>query len=860
MIRNIIIFLALGLAGNTLFAADGEDDAPQSDVGMSAESAPDKDGFEMPEVTFSLIRDEPVIDGFIDDSFWDQARQFQLEYELYPTRLADAVVDTRAWVGVGKTHLYVAFEAFDPKPDRLRSALRERDATKEDDYVSIVIDPTGALAKKYEFRVNPHGSLSDVLQDTISDRYIYDWDTDWEGAAQINANGYTVEIAIPHGSIRAPEKSEGQDHKGAVILKRSYPRRVDRTLGTFFLYSQQLEKPAATDADPTLVPGAQQTAETPEAESLATPPAGNPPEGGIETKTSASDTGTGSVSAGGAEQREDSNADEEEQPFSMDARAHYIFHADETRDIGGSFDQVDEHDRHEGGFDLDIHFDSAKTLSLTVNPNYTEVEADIARQSINNPFVIFKPEKRRFFKSTVEYYNTLIPTVYTRNVIQPRWGASYIGDAVSSSFGAFGVSDDETTVIVPDTFGSDQVELLERSESAGTRFRYSKDKRSFGLIGTLRSADGYHNAVAGVDGLLDISPDDKMRYQFLYSNTEYPQRFAEDLCEEDGCTIEPQPEFCPLGNCDTNAQVLRADFERPLSDYAFKIRYKHDGPDALYWVTLEDYAPDFRADLGLQNSIDIRTVNLAYGRKWYVDTFSDDEGKSRIRGYLVYTHSRTHSDDEQVEDGIGIWGEFRGSYQSVFRIGKRWRERAVNRINQNSLEAGDNAPLFDEDYWQWYFETSPWAHWTLNFDGRWGETADADNLVLGDLTEIKPKIAYRLDKWQFILGVTYRDFDVDGSQLYSERFASFTTSYRHSNKASHRFLYLDDLTRQDTERWLGSALDKEIERELEYSFIYKPNRKLSLLTGFKAGYDYESDIGEGDITNREVYFKLEVGI
>jgi len=445
-------------------------------------------------------------------------------------------------------------------------------------------------------------------------------------------------------------------------------------------------------------------------------------------------------------------------------------------------------------------------------------------------------------------------------VIQPEWGASYIGDAVYSSFGAFGVNDKETTVIVPDTFGSDEVELLETSKSGGMRYRYSRDKRSVGLIGTLRTADDYHNAVAGVDGLWDLGTDDKLRYQFLYSETEYPQRFAEDLCEEDGCTTDPVPEFCALGDCSTNAQVLRADFERPLSDYAYKLRYKHDGPDSLYWVTYEDYAPDFRADLGLQNSIDIRTLNLAYGRKWYVDTFSGDEGKSRLRGYLVYTHSRTHSDDEQVEDGIGIWGEFRGSYQSVFRVGKRLRERAVNRINQNSLAAGDNAPLFDEDYWQWYLETSPWANWTLNLDGRWGETADADNLVLGDMTEIKPKIAYQLDDWRFVLQTTFRDFDVDGSNLYSERFASFTSVYRQSNKASHRFIYLDDLTRQDTDRWLGSALDKEVEREFEYAFIYKPRKKVSLLTGVKAEYDYESDISDGDVTNREVYFKIEAGI
>lgn len=808
LIRNILFCLSFVFVSNGILAADVEDDAPESDVGLSAESAPVKKGFEISTVTFSMIKDKPVIDGVIDDAFWDQALTFRLDLEIYPTRLAPAIVDTNAWVGVSKTHIYVAFEAFDPKPEELRSAMRERDGIKEDDYVSIIVDPTGSLAKKYEFRVNPHGSLSDVLQDTVSERYIYDWDSDWEGSAQINNNGYTVEIAIPLGSIRAPEKAEGQDHKGAVILKRSRPRRVNRTLGTFFLYTQYLEVTAV----------------------------GSEAKAGVAPDTL------------------------KEQKPTVDSRFHYIYNLDEKREIGENYKQVDEHNLHESGLELDIHFSSASSLALTLNPNYTDVESDIARQSINNPFVVFNPEKRRFFKSTLEYYNTLIPSVYTRNIIQPQWGVSYIGDAGYSSFGAFGVNDKETTVIVPDTFGSDKAELLETSNSAGMRYRYSRDRLSTGLIGTLRNADGYHNAVAGVDGLWDLSPDDKLRYQVLYSDTKYPQRFAEDLCQEDGCTTDPPPDLCPLGDCSTNAQVLRADFERPLSDYAFQLRYKHDGPDSLYWATFQDYAPDFRADLGLQNGIDIRTVNFAYGRNWYVDTFRGDEGKSRIRGYLVYSHSRTHSDDEQVEDGIGIWGEFRGSYQSVFRVGKRLRERAVNRINQNSLDAGDNAPLFDEDYWQWYLKTSPWKNWTLNLDGRWGETADADNLVLGEMIEIKPQVTYQLDSWEFVYQTTFRDFDVDGSRLYSERFASLTIVYRQSNKASHRFFYLDDLIRQDTERWLGSALDKKVEREFEYSFIYRSNKNVSVLTGVKAEYDYKSDIDDGDVTKREVYLKIEAGI
>ncbi len=107
---------------------------------------------------------------------------------------------------------------------------------------------------------------------------------------------------------------------------------------------------------------------------------------------------------------------------------------------------------------------------------------------------------------------------------------------------------------------------------------------------------------------------------------------------------------------------------------------------------------------------------------------------------------------------------------------------------------------------------------------------------------------------------TFREFDLDGSRLYSERFASFTSVYRQSNKASHRFFYLDDLTRQDTERWRGSALDKEVEREFEYSFIYRPSKKLSLLMGVNAEYGYASDIDEGEVGIREAYFKIEVGI
>ena len=843
MLKRLILILVILSGSSNTYAANEGDEAPESDIGLASESVPDDAGLQIPEVTFTVVDDAPVIDGEIIESFWKQAMEFSLDIEFYPTRLAPAVVETKAWILVSETHVYVAFRASDPDPEKIRSASRDRDASKEDDYVSIIIDPTGTLAKKYEFRVNPHGTLSDVLQDTISDRYIYDWDTEWDGAASLGEFGYSAELAIPLESIRSSASEEDDGHKGVVVLKRSYPRRVDRTLGTVFSYS-----PIANQATPAVIAGVMQGSDgvdnSPEIEPLTIAP---------------QDMTQDSIAASGQKSKVESGTAEKKlkKTSKFKITPHYIYHLDEERSIGGEFEQVDEHKVNAVGADIEYQIDSAKKLDFTINPNYADVEADMARQSINNPFVVFEPEKRKFFRSTSEYYNTLIPTVYTRNIVQPELGASFIGDYVHSSFGILGASDSQVEVLAPDSLGSEEIELLESSASIASRYRYSKDRRSFGLVGTLRSADGYHNALGGVDGLWDISVDDKLRYQALYSDTMYPKRFAEDLCEVGDCIDTPAPEFCPLGSCSVNAQVLRTRFDEPLRGYAVKLRYKHDGPESLYWATYDEYSPDFRADLGFQESVDVRTVNLAYGRKWYLNTFETDEGKSRIRAYLTYTHSRSHEDDNQLENGVGLWSEFRGSYQSVFRVGKRYRERAVNRINQNSLDTGSNAPLFDEDYWQWYLETSPWPHWTLNLDGRLGKIADADNLVLGDMKEIKPKLTYRIDNWQFLLQTTFRNFDVDGSKLYSERFFSFTTTYRANQQLSHRLLYLEDLTLKDSSRWLGFARPQEIERTFEYSLIYKPNKKLSILSGIKAEYNFESDINDGDVTNRQVYTKIE---
>ncbi|UCD33744.1 MAG: hypothetical protein JSV38_07775, partial [Desulfobacterales bacterium] len=684
----------------------------EADIGLAAESIPASEDFEIPQLTLKAASGKPIIDGHINDIFWEQAELFELSYELYPERLSPASVKTEALLATTKTHLDLAFIANDPNIKNLRSALREYDATKEDDYVSVIIDPTGSMAKKYEFRVNPHGTLSDILQDTISDRYIYDWDTEWEGAAQTNDNGYTVELAIPANAIRVSSHDNSKDTVGSVILKRSYPRSVDKIFATFFTYNK-------------------------------TP----------------SETDKGAAILSEIDSPDSKNKDFEGIPNNLNFKLHYIYHLDEDRAIGEEFEQDEDRDKHSAGLDAIYNFSTSRAFALTIYPNFTEVEVDIAQQSINNPFTIFQPEKRVFFKGATEYFRSLLPVVYTRNIIQPEVGFAFVNDDAINSFGAFITNDKEIEVIVPDNLGSDKVTLLEKSYSGAFRFRRTKNKRTGGIIGTYRNADGYHNSTVGFDGLLDFGPDDKLRFHFIYSNAKYPKRFAEDLCEEDGCTDEPIPEECPLGDCSLNAQVLRTDYTRELKGHGLKVRYKHDGPSGLYWLGYEQSSPDFRADLGFYRRIDIRSLDIAYGKKWYLETLRQDKGKSRIRTYVIGNYTRSYEYDDLLEKAVSFWGEFRGTFQSIIRLGWRLRERAVNRINQASLETGDNAPLFDENYVQWFFETSPWSNWKINLDGRYGEIADAENMVLGDMVEIEPILTYRYGPVEFKASGTFRDFE-----------------------------------------------------------------------------------------------------
>src|SRR5207247_9242547 len=78
------------------------------------------------------------------------------------------------------------------------------------------------------------------------------------------------------------------------------------------------------------------------------------------------------------------------------------------------------------------------TLNATGNPDFSQVEADVAQLDVNTRFALFFPEKRPFFLEGADLFNTPIQAVFTRTVADPDAGLKLSGKVGSSSPSAIG--------------------------------------------------------------------------------------------------------------------------------------------------------------------------------------------------------------------------------------------------------------------------------------------------------------------------------------------------------------------------------------------------------------------------------------
>src|SRR5690606_11659928 len=147
------------------------------------------------------------------------------------------------------------------------------------------------------------------------------------------------------------------------------------------------------------------------------------------------------------------------------------------------------------------------TANLTLNPDFSQVEADVAQLDVNNQFSLFFPETRPFFLDGADYFATHLNAVFTRTVADPDVGAKLTGRSPTSTYGVFLAEDAVTTLLFPGPLTSSN-HLLDQSNRVlvgAYSHAFGENASTIAALVTSRSGDGYSNEVAGIDGRIRIS-------------------------------------------------------------------------------------------------------------------------------------------------------------------------------------------------------------------------------------------------------------------------------------------------------------------------------------------------------------------
>lgn len=152
----------------------------------------------------------PKIDGNHDDPLWSAAPKAVDFVDVFSGKPAEDA--TEAWIAFDDEAVYVAFYAHDSKPDALIGReIRPGTDLEGEDFVVVRLDPFKTLQNDSinRFHVSCIGTQNDEIAGGRAAKR--EWRGDWQAAARIVEDGYTVEMRIPWSVMTCPTGTEPRD-------------------------------------------------------------------------------------------------------------------------------------------------------------------------------------------------------------------------------------------------------------------------------------------------------------------------------------------------------------------------------------------------------------------------------------------------------------------------------------------------------------------------------------------------------------------------------------------------------------------------------------------------------------------------
>ena len=326
-----------------------------------------------------------TIDGVLDEAVWARAARLTdfSQYQPVDSRPAEEATEVLVWYGPDA--IYFGIRAHEAHGDVVRATNANRDNIGSEDQIQVLLDTYNDHRVAFLFGVNPLG----VQQDgTRSDQFgggaggfsgagggvgmnpmdgNVDLNPDYvfESKGRLVPGGYEIEIRIPFKSLRYREGDV--QNWGINVLRRA------QHTGFQDSWAPAIRANASFLSQWGTLTGLHDLRR------------------GLVLELTPTTTGhlTGAADA---------------------ATGRWLYGS--SADAGG-----------------DVRWGITQNLTLngTINPDFSQVEADIGQVLLNERFALFYPEKRPFFLDGLERFDTPNQLIYTRRVADPDGGLKLAG-------------------------------------------------------------------------------------------------------------------------------------------------------------------------------------------------------------------------------------------------------------------------------------------------------------------------------------------------------------------------------------------------------------------------------------------------
>ncbi len=496
----------------------------------------------------------PKIDGELENPLWEKGAVLDTFTQYEPQEGAQPTEKTVAFIGYDSKNLYIAVRCYDSNPKAVRACLTQRDKVMGDDGITVYLDTFNDKKRAFAFQVNPCGVQVD--------------------------------------GIYTEERRRGRGRGGFFGF--------DRNFDTFFYTNAQIDE------------------------------AGYTVEMAIPFK-SLRFPHTPSQVWGFQIMRSIQRKNEEIywRPRSRDVNG-FLIQAG-TLELEGHIEKgknfeimpvltgmkaLREKFDPEPGLNIKYGITSHLTADFTVNPDFSQVEADMPQIDVNQRYALYYPEKRPFFLEGQDFFQTPFELAYTRNIVNPLWGTKLTGKVGKMTIGFISAYDENPPEI--DLPCESEPELTE-SRALVNVFRLKRDLYSESHVGFIltdkemgcswENITENYNRVAGFDGYFKFMNYYRFSFQLVGSQTKWGS-------EKTGVV--------------------------PAMNFSFSRRARH----LTFSIDYNQIPEDFEASLGFFRRKDIKSFNTRIGYAFLPMNDMIVDIRPSIEYRRIYDFSNTLTDEE----------------------------------------------------------------------------------------------------------------------------------------------------------------------------------------------------------------------